>query len=541
MDLLFPINIIKTLLPVLAIIAGIFVISTKNPIISVFNLIVLYILVAFYLIFIGLTYLGISYIVVYIGAIAILFLFVIMMIDIEVVEKRNNNYLPLLFLLLGGFLYTLKNNLYNLGLVKMKSLSFKEDYIYFNNKNNIEQLFDIRYSSKKDIKLNYDQNLTEIDNNLIIKNNLNNENSIINNNDFYFHSEDSIHRLTFNLWNNKLINTNINSELSLDSALDNTNNNLEYLRYNMLNSNVWEADLIFPYTNEGIISNYLLIMTDWESVINKITQVTTIGDVLYTLYHSYIYILSVILLLGMIGAIILTADSFQEDKRININKTSNLLIIFNFLNNKYILLYVNKLTIIIKSYYSKLSNYVFYYLINLLFHKYYYIMNNYYFNQNYKINKNKNNFLKTKLSVPIFFEVINLNNWHSEVIMGNLTYFVITSIFIAILLLFINSYFSLNVKYLDKGGGFECGFTSFLQTRERFNIIFYRVSLLFLVFDLEIILIYPYPAIYQKNQNISKNNVLAFIYILVIGFIYELKEGALNIVKKGRSTEISNN
>ena len=122
--------------------------------------------------------------------------------------------------------------------------------------------------------------------------------------------------------------------------------------------------------------------------------------------------------------------------------------------------------------------------------------------------------------------------------MGNLMYFVVTSLVVAILLLSINSYFSLNVKYLEKGGGFECGFTSFLQTRERFNVIFYRVSLLFLVFDLEIILIFPYPAIYQKNQNISKNNVLAFIYILVIGFIYELKEGALNIVKKGRSNEI---
>src|SRR5271163_4529060 len=49
--------------------------------------------------------------------------FVIMMIDIEVVEKRSNNYLPLLFLLLGGFFFTLKNILYNIGIVKMKSLS----------------------------------------------------------------------------------------------------------------------------------------------------------------------------------------------------------------------------------------------------------------------------------------------------------------------------------------------------------------------------------------------------------------------------------
>ena len=128
---------------------------------------------------------------------------------------------------------------------------------------------------------------------------------------------------------------------------------------------------------------------------------------------------------------------------------------------------------------------------------------------------------------------------HSEGIVGNLIYFIIANIIIGFLLLFINSYFSLSVEYLEKGGGFECGFTSFVQTRERYNIIFYRVSLLFLVFDLEIILIFPYPAIYQKNQNNSKNNVLAFLYILVVGFIYELKEGALNIVKKAHSTEIN--
>jgi NADH:ubiquinone oxidoreductase subunit 3 (subunit A) len=139
-----------------------------------------------------------------------------------------------------------------------------------------------------------------------------------------------------------------------------------------------------------------------------------------------------------------------------------------------------------------------------------------------------------------FYGVSNLNTLHTEEIIGNLFYFIVAALIIAALLLFINSYFSLSVKYLDKGGGFECGFTSFVQTRERFNVIFYRVSLLFLVFDLEIILIFPYTAIYQKYQNISKNNVLAFLYILIVGFIYELKEGALNIVKKAHTTEINN-
>ena len=70
------------------------------------------------------------YLVHYIGAIAILFLFIIIMIDVEVVEKKSNNYLPLLLFLLCGFLFTLKKILFNIGLVKLKSLSFKEDKVF---------------------------------------------------------------------------------------------------------------------------------------------------------------------------------------------------------------------------------------------------------------------------------------------------------------------------------------------------------------------------------------------------------------------------
>jgi NADH:ubiquinone oxidoreductase subunit 6 (subunit J) len=66
------------------------------------------------------------YLVHYIGAIAILFLFVIMMIDIEVVDKRVNNYLPLLLFLLGGFLFFLRKILYNIGNLKLRSMLFYE-------------------------------------------------------------------------------------------------------------------------------------------------------------------------------------------------------------------------------------------------------------------------------------------------------------------------------------------------------------------------------------------------------------------------------
>jgi NADH-ubiquinone oxidoreductase chain 3 len=182
--------------------------------------------------------------------------------------------------------------------------------------------------------------------------------------------------------------------------------------------------------------------------------------------------------------------------------------------------------------------------IKIKYNNYYKIYKNI-FNSTYiKYNNEIINVLSNKgrqkyLGLFPYYYNLQSNYNQSEKIIGNLSYFIIAIIFIAFLLLSINSYLSLSIKYLEKGGGFECGFTSFLQTRERYNIYFYRVSLLFLIFDLEIILAFPYTAIYQKNQNISKNNVLAFLFLLVVGFIFELKEGALNIVKKAHSTEIN--
>jgi len=220
LHIFFAFSSLKYIITSLAIISAIFVISTKNAIISVFNLIVLYILVAFYLIYIGITYLGISYIVVYIGAIAILFLFVIMMIDIEVIDKRNNNYIPLLFLLFGGFLLTLKNILYNLSNLKLKSLLYKGNDKYFvnfdkeilfnsmpymSNDTNIK-VFDIIYDQKynidfsKDFLNNYDITFSNYNiinkedyyssiNNisLLPKNDYNEINTILK--DFYINSE----------------------------------------------------------------------------------------------------------------------------------------------------------------------------------------------------------------------------------------------------------------------------------------------------------------------------------------------------------------
>jgi NADH-ubiquinone oxidoreductase chain 6 len=82
---------ILDILSALSILAAIFVITSKNPIISIFFLIGLFLSVALYLIFVGLIFLGLSYLIVYIGAVSILFLFILMLINIRVSELQSNN------------------------------------------------------------------------------------------------------------------------------------------------------------------------------------------------------------------------------------------------------------------------------------------------------------------------------------------------------------------------------------------------------------------------------------------------------------------
>lgn len=101
---------LTTLLSYLAVLLAILVITSRNPVVSLLYLIGLFVDIAIYLISLNLTYLGLSYITVYVGAIAMLFIFVIMMINIQVVETSfNKNYfiksIPLSLILGILFIY----------------------------------------------------------------------------------------------------------------------------------------------------------------------------------------------------------------------------------------------------------------------------------------------------------------------------------------------------------------------------------------------------------------------------------------------------
>jgi len=100
---------ILNIISLFAIFCGVFVIISKNPVVSVLFLIGLFGNIASYLILIGLGFMGLAYLVVYIGAISILFLFILMLINIRISELQSNtrNTIPLAIILSVFFNFTL--------------------------------------------------------------------------------------------------------------------------------------------------------------------------------------------------------------------------------------------------------------------------------------------------------------------------------------------------------------------------------------------------------------------------------------------------
>jgi NADH-ubiquinone oxidoreductase chain 6 len=100
---------ILDIISLIAILCSIFVITSKNPIVSVLFLIGLFANISLYLIILGLSFIGLSYLIVYIGAVSILFLFILMLINIRISELQSNtsNSIPLSIIIAIFFNYPL--------------------------------------------------------------------------------------------------------------------------------------------------------------------------------------------------------------------------------------------------------------------------------------------------------------------------------------------------------------------------------------------------------------------------------------------------
>lgn len=114
--------------------------------------------------------------------------------------------------------------------------------------------------------------------------------------------------------------------------------------------------------------------------------------------------------------------------------------------------------------------------------------------------------------------------------MTTTTFFLFLIPVLAIILLAVNLILSPHNSYQEKDSAFECGFHSFLgQNRTQFSISFFIFGLLFLLFDLEILLVYPYVVSAYTNGIYGLLIMLVFFLVLTLGFAFELGKNALKI------------
>ena len=87
--------------------------------------------------------------------------------------------------------------------------------------------------------------------------------------------------------------------------------------------------------------------------------------------------------------------------------------------------------------------------------------------------------------------------------------------------------FGRRVKGQVKSEPYESGVVPLGDTKERFSIKFYMVAILFIIFDIEVVFLYPWAVIYRELALFGLIEMVVFIAILLVGYIYILRAGAL--------------
>ncbi len=116
---------------------------------------------------------------------------------------------------------------------------------------------------------------------------------------------------------------------------------------------------------------------------------------------------------------------------------------------------------------------------------------------------------------------------------------------VLMLLLFAISFAALNlvVSWLlgkkggrnpDKDSAFECGMKPFQTGRQRFSVKFYVVAVLFILFDIEVVFLYPWAQTYKSLGMFAFVEMLVFLGVLLLGWAYVVKKGALEWTNRPR-------
>lgn len=98
---------------------------------------------------------------------------------------------------------------------------------------------------------------------------------------------------------------------------------------------------------------------------------------------------------------------------------------------------------------------------------------------------------------------------------------------LAMLVVFLPKILATAKPQKDKLSAYECGFEAFGDARGKFDIRFYLVAILFIIFDLEVTFLIPWAISLNKIGQFGFWSMMFFLFVLTIGFLYEWKKGAL--------------
>ncbi|MEO8671209.1 MAG: NADH-quinone oxidoreductase subunit A [Tahibacter sp.] len=79
----------------------------------------------------------------------------------------------------------------------------------------------------------------------------------------------------------------------------------------------------------------------------------------------------------------------------------------------------------------------------------------------------------------------------------------------------------------DKRSAYECGFEAFEDARMKFDVRYYLIAILFIIFDLEIAFLFPWAVVFKQIGLVALVEMGLFLALLVVGFVYVWKKGAL--------------
>jgi len=108
--------------------------------------------------------------------------------------------------------------------------------------------------------------------------------------------------------------------------------------------------------------------------------------------------------------------------------------------------------------------------------------------------------------------------------------FIVVGLVVGAAFLVIGSVFGPHKPYPEKLSPFECGFEAFEDARMKFDVRYYLIAILFILFDLEVAFLFPWAAAvgHLGKWGIGFWSMIVFLAILTVGFVYEWKKGALD-------------